>query len=214
MAINYYSTDQTWNSWTTTSSAYATTTTWNTWVGAGSCGDTGTAGGYGNAGNAWYYWQGVGTATTSGVTTTDTTWVTWVDGNPQYGQSTLQPVESARNHKKRMRKENRLRAITEKKEKVREVRARRLLKEVLTPEQDKQLEEKGFFELVSVNSGQRYRINKGRSRNINKLDAQGNVIGFVCFHPRENVHNYDTMAVQKLMLENDEEEVRKVANFS
>ena len=99
------------------------------------------------------------------------------------------------------------------KERQKEETARQLLREVLSEEQDQQLSKDGFFELVAVKSGNRYRIKKGRSMNVQLLDKEGVVKKTLCFHPTELVHDYDTMAAQKLMLEYDEEIVKKVANY-
>jgi hypothetical protein len=98
-------------------------------------------------------------------------------------------------------------------------KAKELLKMVLDAQQRKMLEEKAYFELTSVKSGRRYRIRKGDCRNIEEIDANGNKLATLCFHPkplpgRKMVHEYDTMTIQKLMLENEEEEARAVANIS
>jgi hypothetical protein len=104
--------------------------------------------------------------------------------------------------------------IRAEKEKAKEEKARQLLKEVLTEDQDAQLTKDGYFELTSIKSGKRYRIKKGFSMNVEELDKDGKRLRSMCFHPNVHVHHYDNMAIQKLMLENDEEEARKVANFN
>ena len=148
----------------------------------------------------WDAWVSSGTSTTY----PNVTWTIW---NGQAYNSNALPEE----YHKEVRKTEKERLA---KEKVKEEKARQLLREMLTDEQDAQFEEKGYFELTSVKSGNRYRINRGRTRNVEMLKADGSVAKRLCFHPEEYVHNYDTLVAQKLMLENYEEEVRKVANYS
>jgi len=180
------------------------TTTWANWTSSGT----------GTATSAWTQWA----ATDTCQSTSTTAYVVWDAWTGYEAVTTKESAEERRireTHEAEERKEReRLAAERATKEKAREKKARQLLREVLTEEQDKDLDKKGYFELISVGSGQKYRINKGRSRNINKLDKDGKVCGIVCFHPRDYLHDYDTMAAQKLMLEYNEEQVKKVANFS
>jgi len=192
----------------------------------------------GGTGDVWSSWSNsVGTAnyvtaasssyihTVSGDTVT--VWTEWNGGN--YYTYEYTPIELTKEQKRaertrirEQRKRERIRIAEHKKlerirlanEAMKEKKARQLLREVLTEEQDKQFEEKGYFELTSVSSGNRYRIKNGRSRNVQKIDKDGNVLQHLCFHPSDYVHNFDTMVAQKLMLESYEEEVKKVANFS
>ena len=158
----------------------------------------------------WTSWNGYsGTSSTSFSVSPSTTaiWSEW-NNLPYVSYSPLVLSAKELDQLKKEREEQAARL------KEREEKARLLLKEVLTDEQEKQFEEKGFFELVSVNSGNRYRVEKGRSRNVALLDKDGNIAKRLCFHPSEYVHDFDTMAAQKLMLETDEEVVRKVANYN
>jgi hypothetical protein len=167
----------------------------------------------------------VGPSSEANVATSGNTWITWVDaeGNALQPAAYQYPPPETEEQKVARLKQEKIQhqswETAEKvrlaKEKAKEEKARQLLKEVLTVEQDQQLEKDGFFELLSVKSGHRYRINKGRAGNVQQLDdLTGKVLKKLCFHPTEYVHNYDTMVAQKLMLENDEEQVLKVANFS
>ncbi len=206
MATNYYSTDATWSGWTSTTTTCTCSSTWNDWNGTSAC-DPGT----------WVYWT---TPTTSGTSTTVTisnVWVSWVDN----GYIVSSPKETAEERRAREQRETEYTAEQERqakiraeKEKAKEEKARQLLKEVLTEDQDAQLTKDGYFELTSIKSGKRYRIKKGFSMNVEELDKDGKRLRSMCFHPNVHVHHYDNMAIQKLMLENDEEEARKVANFS
>ena len=170
----------------------------------------------------WSDWVTTSTDCTYATTGTDTTWYGWSGDNTHY-HSTPQPVRAEtaeerqandRAYQEQLAEYARKEAIRLEKEKAKEEKARQLLKEVLTEDQDAQLTKDGYFELTSVKSGKRYRIKKGYSMNVEELDAQGKKLRSLCFHPQDAVHHYDNMAIQKLMLENDEEEVRKVANFS
>lgn len=99
-------------------------------------------------------------------------------------------------------------------EKQRATTAKTLLEAVLNDKQKAQLEKDNSFILTSVKSGKIYRIRKGRTRNIERIDEKGKILELLCVHPQEYVHDYDTMTIQKLMLENDEEEIRKIANIT
>ena len=185
-----YTTAGTWGQWNFNSTTTSVTTCsadiiWTTWNG----------------------YSGMTSATASVSSGTATVWAEW-NNNYYASYSPLMPSAEELERQKKEREEQ------ASKLKEREEKARTLLKEVLSEEQDKQFEEKGFFELVSVGSGNRYRVEKGRSRNVVLLDKDGKVARRLCFHPREYVHDFDTMAAQKLMLETDEEVVRKVANYS
>lgn len=90
-------------------------------------------------------------------------------------------------------------------------KARSVLDQHLSEEQRAQLARDQFF-LVEGSAGRRYRIRQGRSNNIDRLDAQGQVAEHLCGHPQIACPDEDTMLGQKLALETDEEAFRKVAN--
>ena len=199
MATNYYSTDATWSGWTSTTTTCTTSYTWVDWNGTSACDS-----------DTWVYWTA---PTTSGTTSAVTCSIDGYVVSP--------PKETAEECRAREQREAEYRAKQERqakiraeKEKAKEEKARQLLKEVLTEDQDAQLTKDGYFELTSIKSGKRYRIKKGFAMNVEELDAQGKKLRSMCFHPNVHVHHYDNMAIQKLILENDEEEARKVANFS
>lgn len=100
-----------------------------------------------------------------------------------------------------------------------EKRAELLLQEQLSAEQKAELASKGFFTLRTIaKSGEEriYRIRRGRSRNVEQVDAQGTRIKTLCAHPAELVPDADTMLAQKLMLEtpDTQEEFLRIANHS
>ncbi len=189
-----------WSSWTSTTSA--TTTSYST-------------------NDIWYSWSSSATTSaTSTVTTSNTSgvWRVWIDsGTDQHYATYKTPeltAEEKAEQKRRVEAEKAWQEEFERKKKEKEAKARELLRMVLDEEQNKNLDEKAYFELTSIKSGNKYRIRKGDCRNIEKVDNQGKVIETLCFHPKEFVPHYDTMTIQKLMLENEEEDARQVANIS
>lgn len=198
---------------------------WYTWTTAGSGTTTGcTTSGCDND-ITWNYW--LDTANTAGATVmcstygTGETWTCWNVYTPIIPKLTRAQIKANRLEEKRRSDEAAERSRkwqAEQKERERlakeaEQKALATLKENLD-EQNIETLEKEHFIMVSVTSGNRYKINKGRTRNIEQVDEQGKRIKFLCVHPRDSVPDYDTMLSQKLMLENCEEEVRKIANFS
>lgn len=231
-----------WGLWMNegTASSYSSDTVWTSWT------DTGTSTASGGTCYTWKAWTSGTVTVGSDATVSNTVWVTWVGSSEpaiySAGDRTynvwenwipaggslptrqLTEEEVAENKRKleeqaaKRKKEEEERA---KAEKERAEKAKALLKMVLDEQQKKQLEEKAFFELTSVKSGRRYRIRKGDCRNIEEIDAKGNKVATLCFHPkadyaekRGTVHHYDTMTIQKLMLENEEDEARQIANIS
>jgi hypothetical protein len=91
-------------------------------------------------------------------------------------------------------------------------RADELLKAHLTPQQREELEMKNHFHLLV--GAKKYRINRGRSRNIQLVNEQGVVVKTLCAHPSEMIPDADTMLAQKLMLEANENEFLRIANHS
>ena len=81
-------------------------------------------------------------------------------------------------------------------------KARALLDRALTPEQRRDLLNKGYFYV----KGKRftYRIREGHSGNVDALDPRGRVIDRFCAHPLGRVPVYDVMLAQKLWIETDE----------
>lgn len=203
-------TTTTWSSWVdgsvgtaTSSSCYSTTGTWTTWVTA--------------------VYEGTSASTSTTVSdSSNTVWYTWVDGGCVLEKDYVYKpkVESAEEkiarlereraaaEQRRMEAEQRSREAAE-----RERKAYEFLLLCLDEKQKKDLKEKRHFEL-SVVGGRKYRINEGQCRNIQELGEDGKVKRTLCFHPQDNLHHYDAMAIQKLTLECDEEIALKVANFS
>jgi hypothetical protein len=91
-------------------------------------------------------------------------------------------------------------------------RAEELLRSCLTLQQQEELDRLNHFHLLV--GDRRYRIKRGRTRNIELLDEAGRPIKKLCAHPGEYVPDADTMLAQKLMLETDEEAFLKLANHT
>jgi hypothetical protein len=189
--------------------------TWGSWT---SNSTTATATNYTTTSTVWVSWT-TSTASTSAV------WNCWSSdaGSVTYTQTAAPYQETDEERHARERREAEARREQQKVERERKAKqeaadkkAKELLKEVLDDNQKRELDSKDEFTLTVVGSKNRYRIRKGDCRNIDKLDATGKVIETLCFHPDKNIKSvphYDTMAIQKLMLENYEDEARKVANI-
>ncbi|MGY8684056.1 hypothetical protein Q2941_40790 [Bradyrhizobium sp. UFLA05-153] len=93
-----------------------------------------------------------------------------------------------------------------------EARARRRLRDWLSPEQRAQFDAKGFFDVTGSHTGRRYRIHQGTMRNVLEVDEQGQPrIGW-CFVPAQALAVGDVMLAQKIALETDEMAVLARAN--
>ncbi len=91
-------------------------------------------------------------------------------------------------------------------------RALTLLLDHLTPAQRFQYETVHSFD-VEVN-GRRYRISSGWSGNVKRLNESGGWIESLCIHFDRSMPIPDLMLAQKLMLETNEAEFRRIANIS
>ena len=98
------------------------------------------------------------------------------------------------------------------KQKQAEEKAMQLLLDNLEENQVEIFKKTGCF-VVTGQSGKKYKINKGRVRNVEELRVDGTTERRMCFHPELYVPDYDTMLAQKLMLELNESEARRIANF-
>jgi hypothetical protein len=92
-------------------------------------------------------------------------------------------------------------------------RARRLLREWLSPDQKLQLEQSGYFEVTGGKTGTRYRILEGHCANVLELDDKGEPTRGWCFVPAGGLETGDVMLAQKIALESCEGHARAVANW-
>lgn len=88
----------------------------------------------------------------------------------------------------------------------------RLLRTWLSPQQRKQFEARGYFEVVGCDSGKRYRIHFGTSANVYEIDEFGRPRLGLCFGPGVLPIEGDVMLAQKIALETSEDSAIAVAN--
>lgn len=92
-------------------------------------------------------------------------------------------------------------------------RAEVLLIENLSGQQLQEYRDRGTFTVAVPGPPPRlFQIQKARVANILELNAQGRPIGRYCVHPSLDCPDADTMLAQKLWLENQPEELLRMAN--
>jgi hypothetical protein len=85
-----------------------------------------------------------------------------------------------------------------------EARGLQLLREWLSPQQLRQFNTRGSFDVVGCDTGKRYRIYYGSSMNIDELDDLDRAQTSYCFVPQVPLVPGDVMIAQKIALETDE----------
>ena len=95
-----------------------------------------------------------------------------------------------------------------------ELRAVRLLKANLTPEQLTHYKRDKSFIVVGGTTGRRYRIIAARQMNVAALDKHGRLAKSLCFIPSGQLPVGDVMLAQKIALELFEREALIIANRS
>lgn len=216
-----------------------TTATWTSWnedytattaaITAPTLTLTGSGGTVSNA-RIWVAWNEGGHGGTAAVTQSITsssadTWVTWNQAHlantvvrkvqmsdEEYQAALRQQEEASRLRQERYRVEQVEREAAN-------ARAAIILEENLTAEQRAELAAKQYFTLKSLrpNGEERiYRIHRGRSHNIERVDAAGNRMQRYCMHPIVNCPVEDTMLTQKFWLQTPEleDELLRRANRS
>jgi hypothetical protein len=93
-----------------------------------------------------------------------------------------------------------------------ELRATRLLKVHLTPEQRSQLDRHGYFDVIGGSTGRCYRIARGRVMNVHVIDEERSWMRCLCFEPRGRLPLGDVMLAQKMALELFEDDALRIAN--
>ncbi|TYL86650.1 hypothetical protein FXB40_41365 [Bradyrhizobium rifense] len=93
-----------------------------------------------------------------------------------------------------------------------EARARRLLRDWLSPDQRVEFDANGFFEVTGSHTGRRYRIHQGTMSNVWELDEKNEPKVGWCFLPERALAAGDVMLAQKIALETDEAAVLAIAN--
>lgn len=186
-----------WTAWNATYAITSATTTANTIITA----DTGTSAN----GVIWTIWN-------QAYTTTATNVISIHQG--AIPQRTPEQVQEDLRRNEQYRQQQ---VVAEAERAKARERAAKLLHEGLTPKQREEFAQKGHFTLETIApTGERrvYRISKGRSHNIARVDDNGKVLKTLCAHPIEAVPDEDTMLAQKLWLETREEEFLRIANHS
>ncbi len=183
-------------------------------------------------GDYWPIWNQAATITTGATNY----WPVW---NQPYGNSWSRPdlsperVEAAIAAERRARRpisaeqraawrererEREERAAKERERReAAEQRAEELLLANLTPEQVDEYKRLKRFS-VHLPNGKIYRIRKGFAGNVElvKPGDDGTIkrLENFCIHPAERIPDQDTMLAQKLLLEADEPEFRRIANIT
>lgn len=98
-------------------------------------------------------------------------------------------------------------------ERTPEGRALLLLRHWLSPAQRGQFAEKGYFDVVGGDTGNRYRIYAGAATNVCEIDENGRPKTGLCFLPRGDLPIGDVMLAQKIALETCEGSVLAVARM-
>lgn len=114
-------------------------------------------------------------------------------------------------------REQRLIAVRElyrssQRERTPEARARKLLREWLSPGQRETFDSHGYVDVLGSESGQRYRIYYGSISNIRELNEKDDPVAGLCFAPAAALPPGDVMLAQKIVLENDESRALAIAN--
>jgi hypothetical protein len=93
-----------------------------------------------------------------------------------------------------------------------EKRAMTLLRSWLTPEQEKQWETRGEFEVTGSDTGTKYRITYRAVMNVHELDPDGRPVKQWYFAPDSGLALGDVLLAQKIGLETMERGALAVAN--
>jgi hypothetical protein len=94
-----------------------------------------------------------------------------------------------------------------------EARGLLLMRDWLSPDQRKQFDNLGYFDVVGCDSGNRYRIyHRMVPPNVYEIDDAGGLKMGLCFMPIGRLVAGDVMLVQKIALETAEDSASKVAN--
>jgi hypothetical protein len=174
---------------------------------------------YAVADDTWPYWNtnyyriNLGSSTSSTTGASYQVWTAWNGSYRVYGCTpdarTSEEIETANRKATEVleRERARLQRIEEA-----EQRAKSLLRDSLSRDQLIEFETFNYFTVISRDGQRRYRIRKGWSHNVERIDERGERLHTLCAHPGETVPEHDNMLAQKLMLEHCEEDFLKIAN--
>lgn len=198
----------------TSASTQLTWTTWNVTAANATTALTVTAGDI-----MWRAWNMSSTGYTTATATTINCWPAWLQApatvravQPR-AQPTAEQLERWRAEEIRRREADDERA---KAALLARERAKNLLEQSLSAEQLEELKQKDCFHVESISADgtrRRYQIRRGTHGNVKLLGANGQPLESLCIQPPD-VPVEDAMLAQKLMLETDEAEFRRIANIS
>ena len=226
------------NDYTTGSSA--TTDVWSSWNTGFYSLDTGTSTSIQTSATTdsqvWNAWNldhnptsGVITlsTTTSGTSATgDTIWRVWNDNQwsdaaPGAVIQASPRVVSPEEHRRQEERQREWRRKEKARRREREqaaTRAEKLLLEFLSPRQRKMLKRQDHFHLdvhSRDGSARRYQISRGFQGNVKEVCREsGRILRSYCIHGPSNLPYADQMLAQMLLLQNDEEKFKRIANVT
>ena len=167
-------------------------------------------------GTIWHTWTTRGWSSAITTSTAGSMWNTWVT-------APVHPRAPAETDAQRALRESAAREAAAARQREAEARARiqreaddrakRLLVRLLSASQRHEMEQGGSF-TVTAPSGNRYRIDPGRAGNVYRLGVDGVWIEKLCIHQEAMVPVWDTMLMQKLLIETAEGAFRSVANIT
>jgi hypothetical protein len=140
---------------------------------------------------------------------TDEVWQQWVTVPQTYGyaqgQFRVETPEEIEAHRERRERERQERQVAR-------TRARVLLGEFLSEEQNAELERHGRFH-VTGSRGRRYCIRaEGQAGNVDLLKPDGSLQARLCCHPREGLPEGDAWLMQMIEIRHDEDHFLRTAN--
>lgn len=203
--------NSTWKIWSQSATVTsASTTTWVQWV------DAVVSSSSPNSTNPWVQWvDAVSSSTTNSANPVWDAWCRPTETMLQGGVAAAARAVSAEERARWAAREaelNRVADVERAARKLADAKAEVLLRQLLTPEQQEDLDKKRCFYLHS--GGKKYRIDRGRTGNVKLVDEQDQVVESYCIHPSVACPDADTMLAQKLLLETDIETFERVANIT
>lgn len=163
-------------------------------------------------GDCWGHWT---TATAASTTTATMVWRMWSSETTQVRYVPYTPPaptqaeldvqrRRADEWKKKAEEEKKLREAAEK-------RATELLLQCLNAEQRASFKKDGRFKVVA-GDGAAFEIEYGSHGNVKELDKKGNRVAAWCANVPSNLPFGDNVLAQKLLLETNPKEFRRIAN--
>lgn len=184
------------------------TTTWENWT---------TEKASTNSYTIWSVWTNdLDTCIGTSMSSSNVVWKIWTSGDANSGNVSFAPKELTEEEKQRQMQEREARRLAEEKRRAdqaaADAKADELLLEFLDAMQRNQLEKERAF-MVDSETGKKFRIRHGSHAKVEEFDENGKLIGTHCIYA-PGVPAGDEALAKKLMLETNEAEFRKIANFT